>query len=311
MMKNSDTLSGTDVAQFGTSMDIGKNTPVSSANLGIPSKSSIGSMLLDMDKLTPDDIELILRLQKEQGIRFGEAALRLGLITEADIRQVVAKQFDYPYLQPGQENYPSELVAAYDPFSPQVEVLRAIRSQLMLRWIASGHKAFAVASVNSGDGTSLFAANLAVVFSQLGERTLLIDANLRAPRQKEIFNLSGGYGLSDILARRVGLEFISRVRPFADLFVLQAGTPAPNPQELVSRASFGDLNETLTSGFDVVLYDTPAFSTGTDVLAIASRVGGVLVVARKDSTNLAALNEVNEKFVRYGVEVIGSVLVEF
>lgn len=287
------------------------NPPVSSVNLEAGSKSSIGRMLLDMDKLTPDDIELILRLQKEQGIRFGEAALRLGVVSEADIQQVVARQFDYPYLQPGEENYPPELVAAYDPFSRQVEVLRAVRSQLMLRWIASGHKSLAIATINSGEGASLFAANLAVVFSQLGERTLLIDANLRAPRQKDIFNLPGNYGLSDILARRVGLEFISRVKSFDDLFVLQAGTPVPNPQELVSRGAFGDLSETLASGFDVVLYDVPAFLSGTDALAIASRVGGVLVVARKNKTNLADLNDVSEKFVRYGVEVIGSVLLEF
>lgn len=275
------------------------------------SSSSIGNILLDMDKLSADDITLILRFQKDQGLRFGEAALKLGLVTEADIQQVVARQFDYPYLQPGEESYVPELVAAYDPFSAQVEVLRAVRSQLMLRWIASGNKSLAIASVNSGDGASLFAANLAVVFSQLGERTLLVDSNLRAPRQKDVFNLANNYGLSDILARRVGLEFISRIKPFSELFVLQAGTPVPNPQELVSRGSFSELNHTLTSGFDVVIYDVPAFMVGTDALAVASRVGGVLIVTRKNKTSLADLNEVSDKFTRYGVEIIGSVMVDF
>ncbi|MER2513727.1 MAG: chain length determinant protein tyrosine kinase EpsG, partial [Nitrosomonas ureae] len=67
-------------------------------------KFSIGHILLDMGKITPVEAERILRLQKESGLRFGDAAIKLGLITEADIQLVLAQQFDYPYLLPGQGN---------------------------------------------------------------------------------------------------------------------------------------------------------------------------------------------------------------
>jgi protein-tyrosine kinase len=274
-------------------------------------ESSMGRILLDMGKIKPEDAERILRQQKEKGMRFGEAAQSLGLITDADIQQVLARQFDYPYLQPGQGNFAPELVAAYQPFSEQVETLRAVRSQLMLRWFVNGQKTLAIASVNPGEGASLFTANLAVVFSQLGEQILLVDANLRKPSQHKIFNLQGKQGLSDILAGRADFSVIAKVESFVDLSVLQAGTLPPNPQELISRASFYDLTVDVAKLFDVVLYDVPAFRSGADALATAARAGGVLLVARKNITGLGDIRTVADQLNRAGAEVIGSVMVDY
>src|SRR5690606_31480932 len=78
------------------------------------------------------------------------------------------------------------LIAAYKPYTPQVEALRALRSQLMIHWFEHGNKALAVVAANAREGCSDLAANLAVVFSQLGERTLLIDANLRQPSPRRL-----------------------------------------------------------------------------------------------------------------------------
>lgn len=282
--------------------------PPSSAS---SSNSSIGGLLLESGKITPESAERVLRMQKELGIRFGEAAQRLGLVTEADIQQVLARQFDYPYLQPGRGKYSELLVAAYQPFSAQVEVLRAVRSQLMLRWFARGRKSLVVVGINSGDGASLFTANLAVVFSQLGERTLLVDANLRNPRQHEIFDLQGRQGLSDTLAGRADQSAIEKVESFVDLSVLGAGTMPPNPQELLSRASFGELNAKLEAQFDVVLYDGAAFALGSDSLALAARVGGVLLVARRNHTRVEDIHAMSAQMRHSGAEVIGSVMVDF
>lgn len=274
-------------------------------------KFSIGHILLDMGKITPTEAERILRLQKESGLRFGDAALKLGLITEEDIQQVLAQQFDYPYLLPGQGNHPPELVVAYQPFGAQVEVFRAIRSQLMLRWFTNGHKALAVVSHNSNDGISLFVANLAVVFSQLGERTLLIDSNLRYPQQHEIFNIKNKQGLSDVLADRVGIsDVIAKIDSFIDLSVLPAGTPPPNPLELLNRSSFDRLNNQLANQFDIILYDTAAFSSGTDALAIAARTDGVLLVAKKNNTRFNDISIMNEQLKSIGTEIIGSILID-
>ena len=95
---------------------------------------SIGAILIDTGRLSAENAERILRLQKEQGKRFGDAAIELGLLNEDDIRFALSSQFDYPYLLAGDNSLSQELVAAYKPFSPAVEQLRALRSQLMLRW---------------------------------------------------------------------------------------------------------------------------------------------------------------------------------
>jgi chain length determinant protein tyrosine kinase EpsG len=274
-------------------------------------ESSMGALLLDSGKLKPEDAERVLRMQKETGIRFGEAAVRLGLVSEDDIQQVLAHQFSYPYLRKGQAGLSPKLLAAYDPFCPQVESLRAIRSQLMLRWFARGRRALAIVGVDPEDGAALFASNLAIVFSQLGEQTLLVDANLRAPRQQDAFALKPRQGLSDLLAGRADLDVIARVPAFVDLSIMPAGTLPPNPQELLAREGFRNLNTQLESRYDIVLYDVPPFQSGVDSVAVASRAGGALLVARKNYTRISHIGRAAEQLVDAGCEVLGSVVMEF
>ena len=297
-----------------TLSEIPQNTPSAASNVpevNLFSEFSIGSLLLRMGKITTQDAERIMKLQKDRGIRFGEAAQSLGLINESDIQQVLARQFDYPYLVQDQAAYPQELIAAYQPFSKKAEVLRAVRSQLMLHWFSKQRKSLAIASVNFGEGTSYFAANLAVVFSQLGEKTLLIDANLRHPKQHEIFNLKEKRGLSDNLAGRAGYDAIANVGFFENLSVLPAGTLPPNPQELVSRTSFPKLIAELSEIYDVILIDSPPFAAGADVQAISIATGGAVIVARQNHTKLSDIEIAADQLGKNGSHVIGSVLVDF
>lgn len=287
------------------------NSPILSPLPVDPLDSSMGALLVDAGKLTIEGAERALRMQKDLGIRFGEAAVRLGLVSEDDVQEALARQFAYPYLPKGQANLSPRLVAAYEPFSPQVESLRAIRSQLMLRWFARGHRALAVLGADPEDGAALFAANLAVVFSQLGEQTLLVDANLRAPRQHDVFGLRPRQGLSDLLAGRADLDVVLRVGGFVDLSVLPAGTLPPNPQELLSRDAFRTLDTSLASRYDVVLYDLAPFGAGADALAVAARAGGVLLAVRKDHTRVVQLARMAEQLAEAGAEVVGAVVMEF
>lgn len=290
------------------------SNPVSSI-IGGPVASrkdaNMGRMLVEQGKITQDEVEKVRQLQNTEGLRFGEAAQRLGLVTEADIQQVLARQFDYPYLQADGANFSPELMAAYQPFSAEVEMLRSVRSELMLRWFSPERKSLAIASANPGDGTSLLAANLAVVFSQLGESTLLVDANLRNPSQHKIFNLAATRGLADVLGGRASLDTVALTESFVDLSLLPAGSPVPNPQELINRASFVATNKMLGERFDIILYDTPAFSSVADALTIAARAGGVLLVVRQDHTRMADLTAFSDQLRRNGTEIVGSVMVSF
>lgn len=272
---------------------------------------AIGAILIDTGRLTPEAAERILKLQKEQGLRFGDAAIQLGLLTEADIQQALSRQYDYPYLMPGDERVSEEVVAAFKPFSPVVEQLRALRSQLMLRWFdaEAGHKTLAVVSAGRSEGRSFTAANLAVVFSQLGERTLLIDADLRNPRQHQLFHLQNKLGLSSLLAGRAELaEAVVRIPGLIDLSVLPAGATPPNPQELLSRPLFNALIATASGQYDIVIVDTAAGCETADSQAVAARTRGAVVVARKDISLAPQVQALVSSLQHAGVAVVGSVL---
>lgn len=273
---------------------------------------TIGAILMDAGLLDAEKAERVLKLQKEKKMRFGDAAIELGVVTAADIRFALSSQFDYAYL-PTTDDKPvsEELVAAYQPFSHEVDQLRAVRSQLMLRWFDRDlrHGVLALVSAGNGEGCSYVAANLAIVFSQLGERTLLIDANLRAPRQHELFKLDSKIGFSSVLAGRAkGTEAIVPVPVFASLSVLPAGPIPPNPQELLNRPAFGELLEFVGETYDIVLIDTPSMATGADATLVAVRTGAALAVAKMIETRVGAFREMVQELKRSGVEVVGSVL---
>lgn len=273
---------------------------------------SIGAILMDAGVLKAEDAERVLKLQREKNLRFGDAAIELGILTESDIRYALSYQFDYAYL-PSTENKPvsEELVAAYQPFSHEVEQLRMVRSQLMLRWFDKEHRnnVLAVVSAGPGQGCSYIAANLAIVFSQLGERTLLIDTNMRAPRQHNLFKLENKIGFSSILAGRASSdEAIIPIPVFASLSVLPAGPTPPNPQELLNRPACNELLEYARGAYDIVLLDTSGMSEGADANVVAVRAGAALAVARMIETRAGAFREMIQTLTRSGVGVVGSVL---
>src|SRR5258706_1347291 len=221
---------------------------------------SIGAFLVDSGKITTEDAGRVMRLQREQGLRFGDAAVKLRLITAAELEQVLSRQYAFPFLVPGESKLSRELVAAYAPFDPRVENFRALRGQLMLRWFNPELelKHLAIVSPYHGEGRSYLAANMAVVFSQLGQRTLLIDADMRNPRQHALFHLENRAGLSTLLAGRAELDVIEKITPLLDLSVLPAGPIPPNPQELLNRPAFRTVLAQLDKDYDVIVLDTPA-----------------------------------------------------
>ncbi len=270
----------------------------------------IGKLLQAAGKLKPQDMERVFDLQKKDNLRFGEAAQKLGLVTEADIRAALSRQFEYPTLPATGANLSSELTAAVNPYSREAEALRSLRSELLMRWFKDGCKTLAVGSVRADEGASYLAANLAVLFAQMGRKVLLIDANLRQPRQQAIFNLGNGMGLSDLLAERVPTLQVQTVQPFHTLSVLTAGSPPPNPAELLARPTFGSLLVGLETSYDIILLDTAPAQLASDFQLVAARAGGMLVATRRNVSRLAPLAELKEKITFTGAQVVGAVVLD-
>jgi protein-tyrosine kinase len=271
---------------------------------------SIGALLIDSRHLSATDAESVMRYARTHDMRFGDAAVKLGLVTRANVQHALARQFDYPYLALDDDAVSREVVAAYAPFTAPVEALRALRTQLLLRWYEADppHKSIAVVSARPGEGRSFLAANLAVVFSQLGERTLLIDADLRNPRQHEIFQLPDRVGLSAILAGRGNENVIQRIHGLLGLSVMPAGAAPPNPQELLSRPAFGAMLSGFGSHYDVVILDTPAALMGADFQSVTAAAEGALLVTRRNFSRASESHLVTEYVTAAGATVVGAVL---
>ena len=289
--------------------------------------SALCNILREAGRLSEEDAARIARVQRDKGLSFEEAGLSLGVLCDEDIEFAQARQFDYPYLFEGDWQVSTELVAAYRPASPEVEQLRALRTELRLRWFdavmgpggqgvpvgdapaRAGGRLLAVVGTGHGDGRSWLAANLAVAFAQQNEPTLLIDADLRRPRQHQLFNATNEVGLSTVLANHAEPgAVLQRVPALPHLSLITAGAVPPNPQELLGRPAFARLLEEAAREHSVVLIDTPAAAPYADARTIAARAGGAMLVVRRARTRLAEAGQLAAGLARHGVQLVGSVL---
>jgi len=273
----------------------------------------MGRLLVNAGRLSVRDAERILQLQRERHLRFGDAAKALGVLTDADIEFALSRQFEYPYLRPGESKVSQDVVAAYDPFSPQVEVFRTLRTQLTLRLLDNdaSHKSIAILSAARHEGRSYVAANLAVMFAQSGRRTVLLDADLRNPTQHLLFGLEKRAGLSEVMSGRAGAEALQRIESLPNLSLLPAGTVPPNPQELLSRPLFGELLHQLDARVDVILIDAPPAAETADAQTIAVRAGAAVIVVRKNTSLAWRVQGVSNSVALAKATIVGAVLNDF
>jgi len=271
----------------------------------------IGDIIREAHNLSADQVQKVLQHQQVTGLKFGEAAVALGLIKREHVLWALSQQFLYPYAS---EAAPlPELVVSSSPFSEHAESFRELRSQLMATVFAgpTPRRALAVVSPDVGDGKSYFAANIAVVLSQLGGRTVLVDADMRSPRLQEIFNYRVDAGMSSALVGRSEIKVIKPVPELPNLFVLPVGVVPPNPQELVQRPAFAMVLKDLCDKFDYVIVDTPAAVHGADARVIAATCGAALVVGRRGSSRLPALKKLVNSIQKLQATVAGVVINEY
>ena len=275
---------------------------------------SIGAIIAAERKLSAEQVQRVLTYQSEHHVRFGEAAVALKLVSQDDVLNALSQQFHYPYVPDGQRKLSPELVALHQPFSPQAEAFRSLRSEVMMRLWADGEprRALAIISPDAGDGKTYVAANLAIALAQLpGSRTLLVDADLRGPRLHEVFRLENRAGLSGVLAGRADSRAIQQVVSVPSLFVLPVGIAPPNPLELLECPAFGLLMSELVTQFDHVVVDTPAAIYGRDGAVVAARCGAALLVARQHKARAVALQDLVAKLSENQARIAGVIVNEF
>lgn len=165
-----------------------------------------------------------------------------------------------------------------------VEAYKSARTNIMFSLSASDKKAFAVTSYSKGDGKSTAAANLAISFSKMGKKVILIDCDLRRPNLHNILKLDNNVGFSDMIGKMVTFDDIINRDVLPCLDVLTAGTIPPNPSELLYSSEVTKLVERLNEEYDFIIFDTPPVGVVADTLLLKEYIAGYLVVVRERST---------------------------
>ena len=270
------------------------------------------SGLVSQGNMTQEKLADISRLQIARNISFKVAAVELGILTQTDVAAVLRRQQE---IQPAaNDNVLSpNLAVAYDTTSKRAEVLRKLRYQLAVRWFAEQApcKALSIVSSGKGDGRSRLAAELAIVFAQTGERTLLVDADLRSPTQHKLFGMQNKIGLTSMRGDMPVLASAMPVHAVENLFLVSSG-PLPDASRslLVLRGIEGMLKVASTD-FDILIIDTPALGQYVDAQSISMASGGALFCVRRDEVHVDILREHVDMLQSIGVNVVGSTFSTF
>lgn len=256
---------------------------------------SIGSLLRERCGLDDDQIAAIRSHQEAHGMLFGEAARALGLVKAADLGAALADQRrDAALLDPAKAPGASARRGGV-PVQDGLAVFRDLHARLMEVVARPGAgvdagRAIAVVGPDEGDGRSYVAANLAVAASQMGLRTLLVDADLRGPTLHKVFRLELPKGLADVLLGNVEPDLLRHVPSVPGLRVLTAGATVPNSMPLLRTEALRQFVRAAGEHFDVVLVDTPPGLAGPESLEVARHCDAVVAVGRRGKTTMAAMD---------------------
>ncbi|MDQ6828567.1 MAG: polysaccharide biosynthesis tyrosine autokinase [Gemmatimonadota bacterium] len=200
------------------------------------------------------------------------------------------------------------LVTHLDPRSPVAEAYRSLRTNLSFARANTAMRTMVLTSPGPSDGKSTTVANLAITFAQQGQRTLLIDADLRRAVLDKVFKVPRAPGLTDVLVGQKKLIEVVRQTHIANLSVIGSGQFPPNPAELLGSAAMREALREATEHFDIVLLDSPPLLAVTDAAVLATMVDGAILVVRVGSTAKTAVRRAAAQLQNVAGRVIGAVL---
>ena len=202
-----------------------------------------------------------------------------------------------------------ELVTQARPQSQMAESYRALRTSLLLTSLGGPPKVILVTSALPQEGKTTTSINTAIVLAQKGTRVLLIDADLRRPSIHKTLGMGPKTGLSNVLTGNATLQqAVVRSTLMPTLFVLPAGTPPPNPAELLASSNMKDILAELREQYDHIIVDTPPTLSVTDAVVMSTRADAVVLVIRSGQTTKQALRRSRDILLQVNARVAGVLL---
>jgi len=192
---------------------------------------------------------------------------------------------------------------------PAAEAYRCVRtSTFFASTQETPLKTMLLSSSGPQEGKTTTLCNLGIAMAQTGKKILLVDADMRKPRLHGVFKHKNNKGLSDFLSCQADLEKLVETTDIENISFVSAGTPPPNPSELLSGHRIKEFIDRALEKFDIVLFDTPPAAVVTDAVILSRVVDGVIMVVESGKTSKRALPRVFDLFKDSGAKVIGAVL---
>ncbi len=202
-----------------------------------------------------------------------------------------------------------ETVTQVRPQSQMAESYRALRTSLLLSNLGAPPKVIMVTSARPQEGKTTTSINTSIVLAQKGVRVLLIDADLRRPSIHKTLGMGPRSGLSNVLTGSATVQQTITTSPILpNLYIMPAGTPPPNPAELLASANMRELVAELREQYDHIVIDTPPTLSVTDAVVLSPNADATILVIRSGQTTKQALRRARDILMQVNAHVAGVLL---
>ncbi len=235
----------------------------------------------------------------------------LSSIPEISSREVIQKihsqNGDSDEIQQARQ-IETRLVTHFDPKSPVSEAYRTLRTNIQFKNKKTKQHVVLVTSSAPKEGKSTTVANLAITMAQMGNKTVLIDGDLRRPVIHSIFNMKKDEGITNYLIGSSDLNNVIKTTFVDNLSIIPSGPLPPNPSELLGSEEMKGLIEKLRNRFEIILFDSPPVIAVTDAAILSTMVDGVVLVIKAHQTHREAIKRAKNLLDNAEAKIFGSLL---
>jgi capsular exopolysaccharide synthesis family protein len=203
----------------------------------------------------------------------------------------------------------AKLITLTDPRSAAAEAFRSLRTNLMFTSVEHPIDTLLVTSAAQSEDKSLVLANLAVTFAQAGNKTILVDSDLRRPQQHEIWGVGSERGLTTMILEDSAMSNPPLAQTeVPNLWLLPSGVLPPIPSDVLSSQRMSDVIGVLKARAHYILFDAPPVLAATDAALLGAKLDGVVLVVRVGAARREQVARAKQAFERVHVRVLGAVL---
>jgi succinoglycan biosynthesis transport protein ExoP len=257
---------------------------------------------LDSSVKSPDDLE------QKLGLSFLGLLPEVASEGEREHPGAPKKKKRFARLADGPSGNPIELVVHDRPLSGIAEAARSVRTNLMFASPDKPHRRLLVTSAAPSEGKTTVACSIAIAFAQSGQRTCIIDCDLRRPRLHRIFGRAGDSGLTNVLVGDATLDDVAKPTQVENLWSIPAGPTPPNPADLLHSTAFKKFLADVSERFDRVVIDSAPLVAVTDSAIVSTLVDGTVFVVRAFKTAVQVSRQGLRALRDVDANVVGAVL---